>query len=57
MEAIQKKSYTDVFKRNLVQMYLRGRNGRRLRENIIFRKARFIIGLKSIKRFILKTGL
>ena len=41
MEAIQKKSYTDVFKRNLVQMYLRGRNGRRLREKYHISKSTF----------------
>ena len=56
MEAIQKKSYTDVFKRNLVQMYLRGRNGRRLREKYHISKSTFYYWVEEYKKVYSENG-
>lgn len=56
IEAIQKKSYTDVFKRNLVQMYLRGRNGRRLREKYHISKSTFYYWVEEYKKIYSDSG-
>ena len=41
---LSRNDYSEKFKKNIITMFLRGRNGRRLVINTISRKARFIIG-------------
>lgn len=53
---IEKKEYTDNFKRNIVAMYLRGRNGKHLRTKYNIPKSTFYYWVEEYKKIYRSDG-
>ncbi len=54
---LSRNDYSEKFKKNIITMFLRGRNGRRLRDKYHIPKSTFYYWVEEYKKFIPKMDL